>query len=242
MSEKASGDPSGSGQLSRRRLLLAGCLGAASITTVSGLVHPQRAMASVLQPQTPLPGARIPKYVTALPTFSGKRVDAASMTTAFVEFAQQVLPPSMYPDAYSDGTWVWGYQVADRPASWPGCTVEAWEGRPTTVRYVNNLPGVDAGSRVAPLLTVDQTLHWADPLNQMGSCEPYAARSRPSRTCTAARCPPASTAVRRRGSPRAASAAPDTPQAPRRRRMRPSTGIRTPNRRPRCGSTTTPSA
>lgn len=157
MSEKASGDPFGSEQLSRRRLLLAGCLGAASITALNGLISPQRAAASVLQPQTPLPGAKIPKYVTALPTFGGNRVDASSMTTSFVEFAQHVLPPSMYPDAYSDGTWVWGYQVADRPASWPGCTVEAREGRPTTVRYVNKLPGVDAGSRVAPLLTVDQT-------------------------------------------------------------------------------------
>ncbi|WP_283843513.1 multicopper oxidase family protein [Kitasatospora humi] len=173
MSERTSGDPFGPEQLSRRRLLLAGCLGAASVTAIGGLIDPQRAAASVLQPQTPLPGATIPKYVTALPTFGGQRVDASSMTTSFVEFAQHVLPPSMYPDAYAEGTWVWGYQVADRPASWPGYTVEAREGRPTTVRYVNKLPGVDDGSRVAPLLTVDQTLHWADPLHQMGSCEPY---------------------------------------------------------------------
>ncbi|MER7848943.1 multicopper oxidase domain-containing protein [Kitasatospora sp. NPDC096077] len=173
MSEKESGALFEPARLSRRRLLLAGCLGATSISALDGLFHPQRAAASVLQQQTPLPGAQIPKYLTPLPTFGGQRVGASSMTTAFVEFPQHVLPPSVYPDAYRDGTWVWGYQVADRPASWPGCTVEAWEDRPTTVRYVNNLPGVDGGSRVAPLLTVDQTLHWADPLDRMGSFDPY---------------------------------------------------------------------
>jgi spore coat protein A len=79
----------------------------------------------------------------------------------------------MYPRGYSEGTWVWGYKVGDRPASWPGYTVEAWEGRPTTVRYVNRLPGLAQGSRVAPLLTVDQTIHWADPLHEMETREPY---------------------------------------------------------------------
>ncbi|MGF1426637.1 multicopper oxidase family protein [Kitasatospora sp. LaBMicrA B282] len=173
MSERANGDLFGSAPLSRRRLLLAGCLGAVSVTALDGLIRPQWAAASALQPQTPLRGATIPKYVTALPTFRGQRVSSSSMTTSFVEFAQHVLPPQMYPPAYADGTWVWGYQVGNRPPSWPGCTVEAFEGRPTTVRYVNRLPGCDQGSRVAPLLTVDRTLHWADPLNQGDSCDPY---------------------------------------------------------------------
>ncbi|WP_052434916.1 multicopper oxidase family protein [Streptacidiphilus melanogenes] len=161
-------------KLSRRRLLAAaGYLGAVSATGISGLLRPQTAAASVLRPQTALPGARIPKYVTLLPTFSGKRVGASSMTTSFVEFPQHVLPARMYPRSHAAGTWVWGYQVADRPASWPGCTVEAWEGRPTTVRYVNRLPWTGHGSRLAPLLTVDQTIHWADPLHRMESFEPY---------------------------------------------------------------------
>ncbi|MEY9935536.1 spore coat protein A [Catenulispora sp. GP43] len=173
MSDEISGGPYIPAQLSRRGLLVAGGAGVAAATAFDTLISPAPASASVLRPQAPLPGASIPKYVTDLATFSGQRVRAASMTTAFVEFAQQVLPPSMYPSAYSEGTWVWGYQVADRPASWPGFTVEALAGRPTTVRYVNRLPGVDCGSRVAPLLTVDQTIHWADPLNQMGSFTPY---------------------------------------------------------------------
>ncbi|MBR7833601.1 multicopper oxidase domain-containing protein [Actinospica durhamensis] len=173
MSDETTDHPSAAPDLSRRRLLVAGGLGFATATTLDTLVSPSPAAASVLRPQTPLPGANIPKYVESLPTFSGKRVRASSMTTAFVEFAQHVLPPSMYPSAYAEGTWVWGYQVAGRPASWPGYTVEAWSGRPTTVRYVNKLPGVDGGSRVAPLLTVDQTIHWADPLNRMDSTRPY---------------------------------------------------------------------
>jgi hypothetical protein len=99
------------------------------------LVRPAPAAASVLQPQTALPGASIPKYVTPLTTFRGRRVRAPSMTTSFVEFPQHVLPPSVYPRAYAEGTWVWGYQVADGPASWPGYTVEAFEGCPGEVTY-----------------------------------------------------------------------------------------------------------
>lgn len=173
MSEKTSGDPFGSARLSRRRLLVAGGVGAASVAALDTLVRPSVAAASVVRPQTPLPGASIPKYVTEAVTFSGKRVRASSMTTSFVEFAQQVLPPSVYPRGFAEGTWVWGYQVADRPASWPGYTVEAREGCATTVRYVNKLPWCECGSRVAPLLTIDQTIHWADPLHQMGSFTPY---------------------------------------------------------------------
>ncbi|WP_051450111.1 multicopper oxidase family protein [Actinospica robiniae] len=173
MAQRTESDPSGPVPLSRRRLLVAGGLGAASVTALDTLIGASPAAASVVRPQTPLPGREIPKYLDALPTFSGKRVGAASMTTSFVEFPQKVLPACVYPEHCAEGTWVWGYQVADRPASWPGCTVEAWEDRPTTVRYVNKLPGRNGGSRVAPLLTVDQTLHWADPLHEMNSFKPY---------------------------------------------------------------------
>ena len=43
------------------------------------------------------------------------------------------------------------------------------DGTPTTIRYVNTLPTPAKGSRLAKLLTVDQTIHWADPEHQMGS-------------------------------------------------------------------------
>lgn len=158
----------------RRRFLIAGTLGAVTLAAgdgIAGLASP--AAASVSSAQTALSSASIPKYQTALTTFAGQRVGSSSLTTAFVEFAQQVLPPSMYPSGVP-GTWLWGYQVGSRPAHWPGYTVEAVRGRPTSVTYVNSLPWSANGSKVQPLLTVDQTIHWADPLGQMGARTPYA--------------------------------------------------------------------
>jgi spore coat protein A len=158
---------------SRRRFLIAGTVGVAALAAgdgLTGLASPASASASRVQ--TPLPSSAIPKYQTALPTFSGLRVNSSSFTTSFVEFPQQVLPSSVYPSGVP-GTWVWGYQVGGRPANWPGYTVEAYQGRTTTVTYVNNLPWSATGSHVQPLLTVDQTIHWADPLSQMGALTPY---------------------------------------------------------------------
>ncbi|HEX4790752.1 MAG TPA: multicopper oxidase domain-containing protein [Actinospica sp.] len=164
----------GDAGVNRRRFLIAGAAGAVALTAgdaFSSLVP--HAAASAARTQTPLPSSSIPKYQTALPTFAGRRVSAASFTTTLTEFAQQVLPSSMYPAGVA-GTWLWGYQVDGRPAGWPGVSVEARQGTTTTVTYVNNLPSKATGSKVQPLLAVDQTLHWADPLNQMGARSPYA--------------------------------------------------------------------
>jgi spore coat protein A, manganese oxidase len=64
-----------------------------------------------------------------------------------------------------------GLQGRRRAPHFPGFTIEAQRGTPTIVTYNNDLP-------LAPVLqqylTVDQTLHWADPLEQMGSVAPYA--------------------------------------------------------------------
>ena len=56
-------------------------------------------------------------------------------------------------------------------ATLPGFTIEAQQGTPTTVSYLNNLP---LQPQLQQYLTIDQTLHWADPLNEMGSFSPYA--------------------------------------------------------------------
>jgi FtsP/CotA-like multicopper oxidase with cupredoxin domain len=92
-----------------------------------------------------------------------------------LEFQQNILPDSLYaalPSPFNKGTYVWGYKVGGRPASYPGYTVEAQRGTPTTITYINNLP-LPAGSQLEKLFTMDQTIHWADPLNQMGSTNPY---------------------------------------------------------------------
>jgi FtsP/CotA-like multicopper oxidase with cupredoxin domain len=132
--------------------------------------------------QTPLSGKSIPKYVEPLPVFgpaSGgaiPRVDGtAPYTVSMEEIDQQVLPAANaalgvagYPL-----TTVWGYKVGASPALYPGVTVEAKKGIPTSATYVNNLVGPGgAPPKLQKYLDVDQTIHWADPLGLMCSMFP----------------------------------------------------------------------
>lgn len=141
-----------------------------------------RAFASATLPQTPLTSSTIPQFVEPLTTFVGQRVSSTSFSVTMREFQQKVLPDSIYatmPAPFNQGTFVWGYQVDGKPAFYPGFTIEARRGTPTTVKYVNSLPS-PSSSKLEPLLTIDQTIHWADPLNagsgthDMGSFNPYA--------------------------------------------------------------------
>jgi spore coat protein A, manganese oxidase len=132
------------------------------------------ASASAQIAQTALPGADIPKYVNPLPVFTGARISAANIDVSVTEFQQQILPATVYsalPAPFDGGTFCWGYKVGGALPHFPGFTIEAQRGTPTIVTYNNDLP-------LAPFLqqylTVDQTLHWADPLEQMGSVAPYA--------------------------------------------------------------------
>ncbi len=68
-------------------------------------------------------------------------------------------------DPYHEGALVWAYKVGKWPALWPGFTIEATRGTPTEVTYVNNLP---AKSKLQLLLSMDQTIHWANPLENPG--------------------------------------------------------------------------
>ena len=60
--------------------------------------------------------------------------------------------------------------MGNSPACYPGFTIESTRNTTTTATFVNNLP-------MSPLLQryliVDQTVHWADPLGEMGSFTPY---------------------------------------------------------------------
>jgi spore coat protein A len=153
----------------------AGALIRWQLDPTSGLLfNAVRAFASVQTPQTPLPGSTVRQFVQALPTFVGRRVDEASIEVGMFEFQQKALPDRLYaglPAPFNAGTYVWGYQVGeDTSPSWPGTTVEAQRGRATTIKYVNSLP---LNPVLRKYLTIDQTIHWADPLNQMGSFSPY---------------------------------------------------------------------
>jgi spore coat protein A len=134
---------------------------------------PIRRISATQPTQTALPGNAIPKYVDPLPTFAGRRISEANIKVSIAELQQQVLPAFLYaslPEPYREGTLVWGYKVGGAPPHYPGVTIEARSGTPTTVVYENALP---PAPRLQRYLTVDQTLHWADPLKQMGSLSPY---------------------------------------------------------------------
>src|SRR5262245_1098312 len=120
--------------------------------------------ASVRTPQTPLDGNAVPKFVDQLPLFSGTRSNGSeTQNIRMVEFQQRVLPASVYagrPAPFNNGTFLWGYSTNGQPASFPARTIQVNRGTATTAQYTNAL----TNTRLSTLLTVDQTLHWADPL------------------------------------------------------------------------------
>jgi spore coat protein A, manganese oxidase len=135
-----------------------------------------RAFASTQSSQTPLLGSSIPQFVDPLPLFVGNRVTSTSPTVSMLEIQQKILPESVYAGLkfpFNEGTFIWGYKVDGKPPFTPGFTIEAQRHTPTTVTYVNNIPSPN-NSQLESLLTVDQTIHWADPLGKMGSTSPFA--------------------------------------------------------------------
>jgi FtsP/CotA-like multicopper oxidase with cupredoxin domain len=168
------------GRLTRRDLLKIG--GLAGVGAAIRFEAPQlftSASASTQIPQTALPGANVSQFVTPLPTFVGRRVSGTSLQVAMFEFQQHVLPDSFYnslPGPFNRGTYLRGYAVGAAGSSpgpqYPGVTVEARKGTSTTVKYVNNLPS-PGNSALEPYLTIDQTIHWADPLQQGMQMTPF---------------------------------------------------------------------
>jgi len=69
-------------------------------------------------------------------------------------------------------TTLWGYGTSQATATYPGPTFEVTRGKPIQVTWTNNL--VDAaGNPIQHPLAVDQTLMWADPLQEMPNFNPY---------------------------------------------------------------------
>ncbi len=114
--------------------------------------------ASVLaQAPAPLDPRTLTKYLDKLP-IPGAMPSAGTnyYEVGAYQISQQLhsqLPP----------TTVWGYGTSQATASYPGATFQVTRGVPIQVRWTNNL--VDgAGNPLTHPLSVDQTLHWADPL------------------------------------------------------------------------------
>jgi spore coat protein A len=139
---------------------------------------------TALVSETALDGATIPKFVDAVPTFVGARVDGFKNTNLVVnnlEFQQKILPDSIYSglgEPYNNGAYVWGYSVYDGQKTfgplYPAFTIEAKRHTPLRVRYVNSLTNTFLQRHI----TVDQTIHWANPLglgmNDPARLKPYA--------------------------------------------------------------------
>ncbi len=165
-------------RLSRRNVLALGAVaGAGAAIRFEAPTLFTGAYASVQSPQTPLDGASVQKFVSPVPTFVGKRVSGTSLQSAMFEFQQKVLPDAFYAtlsDGFRRGTYVWGYANGQLNGAatpqWPGASLEVHRGTPVTVKFVNDLP---TSANLRKLLTVDQTIHWANPLNAAMSFQPY---------------------------------------------------------------------
>lgn len=69
-------------------------------------------------------------------------------------------------------TTVWGYGTSAATAGYPAATIEATRNVPIQVKWTNNLVD-EMGMPLMHPLTIDQTLHWADPLGTGHSMMPY---------------------------------------------------------------------
>jgi FtsP/CotA-like multicopper oxidase with cupredoxin domain len=117
---------------------------------------------SIPQYESPLivPPA-MPRSAT-IPQRGGKKTDYYEI--AVRQFEQQILPPGL------PATTVWSYGSLAAPGTvaeggsfnYPAFTIEAKWKQPVQVKWVNDLVDAD-GNYLPHLLSVDQTLHWANP-------------------------------------------------------------------------------
>ncbi len=126
---------------------------------------------------TPLPIFG-PGYNAALPRVNA--LENPFLKVTMKEVTQQVLP-APYPPTH-----VWAYETSNAftgkvlgPAHWPAVTIETQRFVPTTLKYVNDLPSFNPSNSSGPpftstglvqgLVSGDQSIHWADPLNNSGA-------------------------------------------------------------------------
>jgi spore coat protein A len=142
--------------------------------------------AAAIVPQTPIAGATIPQFVERLPTLSvaGGTFPTifgnAPTTLTMCEFKANILPTGTFAPGVKPETWVWGYQAGTAcPAvaqdTYLGPVIVNTRGTPTEITFVNNLGDTATSNLTFWKNSVDQTLHWADPLNgEMNECAMHA--------------------------------------------------------------------
>jgi bilirubin oxidase len=134
--------------------------------------------AALALPGGTLAPASIPKYAEEL-AVPAAMPPAAAGGGAYYEIAarqllEQVLPATGAGAGGAEPfpqTPVWGYGSPAHPETWrwPACTIEAEVEVPVTVKWVNDLKDQVTGDYLPHLLTVDPTLHWANPAGPVDS-------------------------------------------------------------------------
>jgi spore coat protein A, manganese oxidase len=119
--------------------------------------------------QIPLPGSAIPQFVDPLPSLA--IVDGTQpVILTMCEFKANVLPTGTFAPGVAPETWVWGYIVGTQcPTTtrntYLGPVIVAQRNVPTRATFINHLGYVSTSHLLAYKNSTDQTLHWADPLN-----------------------------------------------------------------------------
>jgi spore coat protein A len=136
------------------------------LATRGGFLNSARAAQS---PQIPLAANLIPQFIQPVPNLLDTDhliVDdgASTIELQMKEATFNVLPPGAVP-GYA-GTRVWSYLTPGQNSrdSYIGPVVLATRGKPTEMKFVNML-GYTGSAIDAYKYSTDQTLHWADPLN-----------------------------------------------------------------------------
>jgi FtsP/CotA-like multicopper oxidase with cupredoxin domain len=121
------------------------------------------------QAQTPLSGSAIPQFVDPLPGLA--IVDGTQpVTLTMCEFKANVLPTGTFAPGVAPETWVWGYIVGTEcptatRSTYLGPVIVVQRDVPTRATFINQLGNVSSSHVLAYKNSTDQTLHWADPLN-----------------------------------------------------------------------------
>ena len=153
--------------LSRRRFIQVGGMAGAAMMLPWRLST--RLAIAAQSPQMFLAGAAIPQFVDMVPNLLDTDhliVDGGSeITLEMREHQAMILPAGTIP-GYS-GTYVWSYLKPGQPSrqSYIGPVVLATRGKPTEMKFVNMLGHTNDTNVLAYKYSTDQTLHWADPLN-----------------------------------------------------------------------------
>lgn len=161
-----------------------------SLLVILAMVIPAQAAPT---PQIPLPpNPALWQFVQPLPLLSaaGGTIQTVAgnqpLNIHMCEFKANILPSGAV--AGYTGTWVWGYLAetgglntcaglvdwyddgvlnssAGPLDTFTGPVILNQRGSPTEVTWINDLPTVDQTNVLAYKFSTDQTLHWADPLN-----------------------------------------------------------------------------